>query len=172
MEIKKLYEGLKRVQDRGEIGNAYNGCGSITEEDNDVLDCFYEYVLEKYENLMPPWAEAFVQIYSWQFQSLHEGDCVYYENDYGESDQETILRTADYLHKNGYSELEKLYVSPIKLYIPDLIGLVGDESIENQTGFLPDVGEYSHMEIVWRFYVDLLEKHKEELLQVLQEVER
>lgn len=164
MEIKELYEGLKRVQNRGDIGNAYSGCGSITEEDNDVLDCFYEYILEKYGNLMPSWAEAFVQIYSWQFQTLHEGDCVYYENSYGGSDQETILRTADYLHKNGYFELEKLYVSPIKLYIPDIAERVCDNFSDEQTGILPDAGEYSHMEIVWRFYVDILEEHRKELL--------
>ncbi len=70
MDVEEWYRGLRQIQDRGEIGNAYNGCGSIMSELNDVLDNFYEYILEKYEDCMPLWAEAFIQIYNWQFQTI------------------------------------------------------------------------------------------------------
>lgn len=159
MDIKELYKGLERVLDKGGIGDAYSGCVSVEDEDNDVLDCFFEYVLEKYGDFMPPWAEAFIQIYSWQFQSIHEGDCVYYTNGYGMSDTEMIRRTAEYLHKNEYYEIEKLYVSPMKLYCPAMTGLEGEP-----TDCLPDIRGEEHMRIVWRFYVDILQKYKEELV--------
>lgn len=126
MEMKELYEGLKRIQAKGEIVNAYCGYGNIMDEDNYVLDYFYEEILEKYEDAMPSWAEAFIQVYSWQFQSMHEGENTYYENCYGDSDPEAIRRTADYLHKNGYHEIERLYVSPIKMYLPDFSGIEED----------------------------------------------
>lgn len=159
MDIKELYKGLERVLDKGGIGDAYSGCVSMEDEDNGVLDCFFEYVSEKYGDFMPPWAEAFIQIYSWQFQSIHEGDSVYYTNGYGISDSETIYRTADYLHKNGYHEIEKLYVSPMKMYCPVMIGLE-----KEPTDCLPDVRAEEHMKIVWRFYVDILQEYKEELI--------
>ena len=71
MDVEEWYRGLRQIQDRGEIGNAYNGCGSIMSELNDVLDNFYEYILEKYEDCMPLWAEAFIQINNWNFQRMH-----------------------------------------------------------------------------------------------------
>ena len=43
------------------------------DEDRDVLGDFFDYVVEKYEDSMPPWAEAFMQVFSWQFQTMHEG---------------------------------------------------------------------------------------------------
>ncbi len=60
MDIRELYSGLRRIQNRGETGNAYGGCGTV-DEDRDVLGDFFDYVVEKYENSMPPWAEAFMQ---------------------------------------------------------------------------------------------------------------
>ena len=59
MDIRELYSGLRRIQNRGETGNAYGGGGTV--EDRDVLGDFFDYVVEKYENSMLPWAEAFMQ---------------------------------------------------------------------------------------------------------------
>lgn len=157
MEAKELYRGLKQLQERGEIGNAYSGCGSIMSELNDILDCFYEYILEKYGDAMPLWAETFVQIYSWQFQTLHECASAYYENFYGCSDYQTIIKVADYLRKNGYHEIAEPYVSADVdceryQYPTDKVHLLPDDWIDNND------------EAIWNFYVDLLERHKEELV--------
>ena len=81
MDIRELYSGLRRIQNRGETGNAYGGCGTV-DEDRDVLGDFFDYVVEKYEDSMPPWEEAFMQVFSWQFQTLHEGAESYYSNEY------------------------------------------------------------------------------------------
>lgn len=156
MNIEELYKGLKRIQDRGEIGNAYSGCGTV-ESDMDVLGDFFDYIIEKYEDFMPPWAEAFIQIFSWQFQTIHECAETYYENFYGDSDYETIVRVADYLRKNGYHEIEQPYISAAVdceryQYPKDKAHLLPDDWIDNND------------ETVWNFYVDILEKHKEELL--------
>ena len=156
MNIEELYKGLKRIQDRGEIGNAYSGCGTV-ESDMDVLGDFFDYIIEKYEDFMPPWAEAFIQIFSWQFQTIHECAETYYENFYGDSDYETIVRVADYLRKNGYHEIEQPYISATVdceryQYPKDKAHLLPDDWIDNND------------ETVWNFYVDILEKHKEELL--------
>ena len=106
---------------------------------------------------MPPWAEAFIQIFSWQFQTIHECAETYYENFYGDSDYETIVRVADYLRKNGYHEIEPPYISAAVdceryQYPKDKAHLLPDDWIDNND------------ETVWNFYVDILEKHKEELL--------
>ena len=37
MDIRELYSGLRRIQNRGETGNAYSGCGTV-DEDRDVSD--------------------------------------------------------------------------------------------------------------------------------------
>lgn len=51
MDIRELYSGLRRIQNRGETGNAYSGCGTV-DEDRDVLGNFFDYVVEKYEDSM------------------------------------------------------------------------------------------------------------------------
>ena len=70
---------------------------------------FFDYVVEKYEDSMPPWAEAFMQVFSWQFQTLHEGAETYYSNEYGDSDYVTITRVAAFLRENGYDEIAEPY---------------------------------------------------------------
>ncbi len=157
MDVEEWYRGLRQIQDRGEIGNAYNGCGSIMSELNDVLDNFYEYILEKYEDCMPLWAEAFIQIYSWQFQTMHECAETYYENFYGNSEYQTIIKVANYLGKNGYNEIAEPYACAAVdceryQYPADKAYLLPDDWIDN------------HEETIWNFYVDILETHKEDLI--------
>lgn len=155
MDAESLYLGLGRIQARGEIGNAYGGCGTV-EEDVDVLADFFDYIIEKYENFLPPWAEAFTQIFSWQFQTLHECAKAYYENFYGDSGYETILRVVDYLQKNGYDELVKPYASAA-------VDCKRYEYPSDREHLLPDDWIYNNEKTVWNFYVDILEKHSEEL---------
>ena len=157
MDAEELYKGLKQIQDRGEIGNAYNGCGSLASEFNGTLDCFYEYILEKYEEPMPLWAEAFVQIYSWQFQTMHECAEAYYENFYGGSAYPVIIRVADYLRENGYLEIAEPYAAAAvdceRCHYP-----------VEKAHLLPDQWISGNEEAVWNFYVDVLEKHRDELV--------
>ena len=147
MDIEELYEGLKRIQDRGEIGTAYS----------EELYDFFEYIIDKYEDDMPLWAEAFFQIYSWQYQTIHECSRAYYENFYGDSEYENIIKVADYLRENGYNEIVEPYASAAVeceryQYPEDKVHLLPDDWIDNND------------EAIWNFYVDILEKHKEELL--------
>ena len=58
----EAYSGLRRIQNRGETGNAYGGCGMV-DENCDVLGAFFDYVVEKYEDSMPPMAGAWISIY-------------------------------------------------------------------------------------------------------------
>ncbi len=154
MDIRELYSGLRRIQNRGETGNAYGGCGTV-DEDRDVLGDFFDYVVEKYEDSMPPWAEAFMQVFSWQFQTLHEGAETYYSNEYGDSDYVTITRVTAFLRENGYDEIAESY------------GLAAADCEqyqypEDKIDLLPDDWIETHEQVVWDFYVDILEKHKED----------
>lgn len=156
MDIEELYKGLKRIKDRGEIGNAYGGCGTVL-SDIDVLDNFYDYIIDKYEDSTPLWVEAFIQIYSWQFQTLHESAEAYYENLYGNSEYKTIMKVTDYLRENGYNEIAEPYA----------LAAVDCERYQypkEKAHLLPDDWIDNNEEAVWNFYVDILEKHKEELL--------
>lgn len=53
MDMEALYLRLMRIQARGEIGNAYGGCGTV-EEDSDVLVDFFDCIMEKYKDALPP----------------------------------------------------------------------------------------------------------------------
>lgn len=156
MDVEGLYRELKEVQDSGKIGNAYNGCGFIDDRFNGVLDEFYEYIQEIYKESMSPWAEAFVQIFDWQFQTMHESAEAYYENFYGNSDYRTILRVADFLRENGYLEILMPYAAAAvdceRYHYP-----------EEKNHLLPDSWVDEHEEAIWSFYVDVLEKYKEVL---------
>ena len=156
MDIKELYSGLERIQNRGETGNAYSGCGTVR-EDRDVLTNFFDYVVEKYNDPIPPWAEAFMQVFSWQFQSIHETAEAYYSNEYGDSDYATITRVTAFLRENGYDKIAEPYG----------LAAVDCEQYqypEDKIDLLPDVWIDAHEQVIWDFYVDILEKHKEDLL--------
>ena len=58
MDTEGLYQRLRRIQARDEIGNAYGGCGTVEEESNVLVD-FFDCIMEKYKDALPPWAEAF-----------------------------------------------------------------------------------------------------------------
>lgn len=162
MDIEELYAGLNRLQNKGEIGNAYGGCGSdFCGSDSDVLGDFYFYITEEYEKehgkSIPLWAEAFVQIFDWQFQTLHESAEAYYENFYGNSEYKTILKVAEYLRNNGYSEIAEPYAAAA-------VNCERYQYPKEMTHLLPDYWIGNNDEIIWHFYVDILEKNKSALL--------
>lgn len=155
MDTEGLYQGLRRIQARGEIGNAYGGCGTVEEESNVLVD-FFECIMEKYKDSMPLWAEAFIQIFDWQFQTFHEGAESYYSNFYGNSEYATIIRTADYLNENGYDEIWKPYISAA-------VDCERYQYPKEKTHLLPDDWMNKNEKTVWNFYVNILEKHADEL---------
>ncbi len=145
---------------KGVIGNAYGGCGyGFDESDINVLDDFFEYIIEKYEHSMPLWAEAFIQVYSWQFQTLHECAETYYENLYGDSDYKTIKRVAGYLWEHGYDTIAQPYEAAA-------VDCKRYQYPEEKAHLLPDDWISNNDEIIWNFYVDILIKYKNILIKV------
>ncbi len=158
MDAEKLYQGLQRLSDKGEIGDAYSGCGyGFDDPDIDVLNDFFDFIMEKFENAMPNWAEAFIQIYSWQFQTLHECAEAYYENFYGDSEYETIMRVAGYLRENGYEEIAQPYEAAA-------VDCERYQYPKEKVHLLPDDWVRNNEETIWNFYVDILTKNKLALL--------
>lgn len=158
MDIEKLYQGLNRLRDNSEIGNAYEGCGTDFENpDSSVLADFFWYITQKYKNSIPLWAEAFIQIYNWQFQTMHECVKNYYENLYGDSEYKTIIKIAGYLQENGYCEIAEPYIAAA-------VDCEDCNYPKEMIHLLPDNWIHDNEEIIWDFYVDILEKHKSDLL--------
>ena len=155
MDTEGLYQRLRRIQARDEIGNAYGGCGTVEEESNVLVD-FFEWIMEKSKDSMPFWAEAFIQIFGWQFQTFHEGAESYYSNFYGNSEYAAIIRTADYLNENGYDEIWKPYISAA-------VDCERYKYPKEKTHLLPDDWMNENEKTVWNFYVNILEKHADEL---------
>ena len=97
-----------------------------------------------------------MQVVSWQFQTMYEGAETYYSNEYGDSDYVTITRVAAFLRENGYDEIAEPY------------GLAAADCEQYQypkdkMDLLPDDWIETHEQVIWDFYVDILEKHKEDL---------
>lgn len=87
---------------------------------------------------------------------MHEGAEVYYSNEYGDSDYVTITKVAAFLWENGYDEIAEPY------------GLAAADCEqyqypEDKIDLLPDDWIEFHEQVIWDFYVDILEKHKEDL---------
>lgn len=65
------YEQLEILEKSGVVGDAYEGTMHLDiDVDWEVIFSFYEYITEVYEEL-PDWANAFIQIYSWQYQNFY-----------------------------------------------------------------------------------------------------
>lgn len=108
------------------------------------------------------WVEAYLQVYSWQFQSFHEGIITYYENFYGNSDYQTIISTAKYLQSYGYLELAEQYLSgAIDCNICE-----DSEYLEEKLDTIVKVDKWinENTKTVFQFYVDILMKHKKEFI--------
>lgn len=158
MEIVELYQALERIQKKGIILHAWSG-ENADPKDGMVLMEFADFFLDYYHGEWPMWAEAFYQIFSWQYQSFHEGVKGYYDNFYGGSDYQTIKKVAEFLQSNGYIELSKQYA----------LGAVDCERYkypEEKKDIAKQIDKWLNwnLEPVFHFYVDVLEKNKAELL--------
>lgn len=113
-ELKQFYNRLVKIKDTDIILNAYSE--DLEAEDGAVLSDIFDFL---YENDIEPktdWQMAFIQLYFWEFQSFHEGADTYYKNSYGNSDYNTILKTAQYLKSCGYEDIYQVYISGIDSY--------------------------------------------------------
>lgn len=157
--VNELYEMVGRLKENGNIVNTYGGCeGDLDNPDGDVLSEFMEYIFTYHSpSDRPGWMTAFYQILCWQFQSCHEGVATYYENFYGESEYSAIVKTADYLQKNGYLEIYEQYSRGIV----ECKGYEYPKEMEEVAAKI-DTWINWHTKEVWEFCVDILEKHKDE----------
>ncbi|MDE7424205.1 MAG: hypothetical protein K2N51_11055 [Lachnospiraceae bacterium] len=152
MDIKKyqdLYERADNLPKKIEGVTAY-GCGCSQEGEIaavavDVLMDFYDWIAENYEdNNTPDWAEAYIQLYSWQFQCFHEGIFTYYENFYEHTGKENTLKAVAYLQEIGFQELADVMKK----------GLT-DDSLEGITEWID-----SHDELIYTAYLKIIEQSK------------
>lgn len=157
MELEELYQGLERLKKDGEIVNAYGGSEKdIDHEDGMILSDFMEYICINYPTKRPMWMETFFQVFNWQYSAFYEGVNTYYCNFYGDSEPRSIAEVAEYLKHNGYEVIAQKYIFGITDYDQSLpykkseIQIQLEEWIDWNT------------ELVWEFYVNILEKHKNE----------
>lgn len=112
-EYSKLIRRLEEVKSSGEILNAYGNCEI---EDGDILYVIYMFITENFEIEKIGWMSAYVQIFSWQYQSFNEGAITYYTNFYEHTDYETILKTNSFLKSQGFDEISAIYSLPAHDY--------------------------------------------------------
>ncbi len=158
-EARGLWQRLEKIKSSGIVLNAYSG--DIYEEDYDILSNLYDFFCEHFEQLDTWWISTYMQIFSWQFQSYHEGVDTYYTNFYGASDYNTIRKTADYLRIYGYDEISKWY----SLGVHDYSQYEDEKYPEEWIAEIKEIDKWidSNEEIIFRCMIDLLLKYKEEL---------
>lgn len=81
--------------------------------DGGVLSDLYLFLCEEEGE---DWILVFRQLYSWQYQSFHEGSDTYYSNLYEDNDYLTQLKVAKYLKENGYLEVYNVFKEGICNY--------------------------------------------------------
>lgn len=149
--IESYYKRLLELEASGEVGNVYGGSANI-KADWYVLDDIYEYICGKYKE-MPDWANAFIQIYSWQFQRYYEGLRGYYENFYGNTDYDSVKRAGLFLEQAGYTELASAYNQVFLDEQP--------YAVEKISSMFPNIGNWmdEHEEVIQKFYFDVLKRY-------------
>lgn len=162
MDFDEFYRALERLKKDGETVNAYGGSEKdIDHPDGSVLNDIMEHICEKYPNERPIWMEAFYQVFNWQYSAMYEGLAGYYDNFYGESDYRKITATAEFLKENGYAVVAEQYIS----------GIVECKRYE----YPPEKRELAKKielcvdwdtEPVWEFYLDILEKHRNDWAEI------
>lgn len=156
IDIEAWYQELKCALDNNKVMTAYGG---NDERNGEVLMDFYECIYEIYEEDLPSWAHTYIQVYSWQFQAFHEGVQTYYENFYEDNDYVSIMKAANYLRGSGYREIYEVFVSAA-------VDCEQYNYPKEKSDLLCKVQQWieEHIETVWYFYTDILEKNKTELL--------
>ena len=95
---RDIMKDLRKLPETSKDINAY--CG----DEYDVLLSFYEAIYEDelYEDDI---ANAFIQLYSIDFQSKHEGIDTFYENFYEDNKRNDVLRACQWLNQNEFKLL-------------------------------------------------------------------
>lgn len=110
--MNNFLERIRKLKESGKILDVWSD-GMNTEHEGilgDVMEFLYEI-----EN-KSQWAELYVQIFSWEYSSMHEGVITYYSNFYEVSPYERILSTAKSLKDLGYNEIYYTYIKGIYDY--------------------------------------------------------
>ena len=152
VQLSELYQKLERLVAAGEVASAYGGAQDIDNPDSDVLSEFIEFIDEFYPDNRTEWLEKFYQVFAWQFQSCHEGVCTYYSNFYNLSEHQAIEKTSVFLKNTRYAELSQTYS-------------MGLNAVQSEYAKI-DKWINSNLELVWEFYVDILEGHKLSLIHI------
>lgn len=145
-----LYERADNLPKKIEGVTAY-GCNGDTEGEIavEVIMDFCELLFEDYkDDHMPDWAEAYMQLYSWQFQCFHEGIQTYYENLYENTGKENTLKAVAYLQEIGFQELADVMKK----------GLT-DDCLEEVTEWIDQ-----HDELIYTAYLKIIEESKSYIL--------
>lgn len=164
-EVKDMYGQLRWLLDAGEFGGPWGGNptddeGKVSE---DVLGDFYFFLTDLYKEKEPEWVFMYLQIYSWHYQSIHEGPMSFYTNTYDVDREDGIRRLSEGLRRYGYHELARWYdygIFDYKLY-PH--GDFPEEQYLREGEIMEWIDE--NPEAIWEVYVDLLLKMEGQLLQ-------
>ncbi len=163
MEITELYKTLEKLRADGYTVNGYIGCEEDSHNpDGLVLVDFIEYIDAYYSDEKPIWLETFYQVFMWQYNSMYEGATTYYSNFYGLSDYQKIVETGDFLKNNGYMVIAEKFTAGIVLCEQE-----DDSDAEDLIQISSQIEQWldQNTKPVWDFYYEILEKHKNELLE-------
>jgi hypothetical protein len=152
-----LYERIQKLKKSGVILNVW-GDGFDTPEHEGILGDIIEFLLETKANSIE--AETFIQIYSWEYESIHEGITTYYSNFYENSPYKKILETADILKQWGHNELCEIYLKGAEDYKS---GLLDKEYPPEWLVVHKEIDQWiqDNLEIIFHCMIDILDRMKE-----------
>lgn len=108
-EMEALYARLMCLKASGNVVDVWGDDDGAGNEG--VLGDIFEFLFDNFGKDQIDWVDAYIQIYSWEYETFHEGSITYYSNFYGDSDYATIIKTANYIKSCGLSEIYKVYIS-------------------------------------------------------------
>ncbi len=167
-ELEEVIQKLKEEKrEKGKVNEWPSAYSMVF--GSELLPDFHEYMVRYYSKNMPIWAEAFQQIYIWQFVALYKGKqglIDYYEMFKENNSCNIIVAVSKYLKESGYCKICKYYVAPIVVYNQEKLKCV--EYPHEMYNMLQKTRDWIVTEegqkMVWNFYVDVLIKNKLALL--------
>lgn len=162
---KKLYEYYNRLDNLIMTGVNENVYG-VYDVDEEILSDFFELFCEYPKENEPDWLETYIQLYSWQFQNYHEGVETYYENLYEFTGYNEIKKAENYLKSIGYIDLARYIALPNSKVPFEKKTLEEKEQYKRNIINVTDWIE-SNNEIIFKAYVDILIRNKNEIISCL-----
>lgn len=155
--VEELYAELERMAEDGEEADAWGG--------ELLFDFYLLFVNELYsvQDEEPEWVFMYEQLYHWQFESIHEGISTFYTNFYDSDADNGIQRMSDCLYRHGYMEIARWYDYGVFDY-----SLYPDFDYPAEYGMrMAEIDEWigKNTETIWQVYMELLQGHKEEVLE-------